>query len=306
MDYRYHRKRSAIIKFYFKREMDGKKYVWRKKVHRNTNLSKFEKLPFDILTYLTHFLHIINIIILPKLSHSLHDDFKLNYLNTPHAELYLRFNYGNSILKSSFLFSKMDYKKDNSLLEKCLTDNKLLNEFIITISQVIKYLIKEEKFTKDKIIMFIKFMLELNNKTLSKNEKKLITARLISIIVKLTPFLEKHLRFFSTFFHKCLEFLHGGGEEKEIGINGLINLIQNSESCIILENELFREITVHIAELYDFLPSKELEFVTKFHLKIKKRQENDNCLCHKRNTRFYESLSYFFDYLFEPWTDFKT
>jgi len=46
-----------------------------------------------------------------------------------------------------------------------------------------------------------------------------------------------------------------------------------------------------------------LEFVTKFHLKIKKRQENDNCLC-KRNTRFYESLSYFFDYLFEPRTDF--
>ncbi len=118
MDYRYQQKRSAIIKFYFKREKIGKKYVWRKKVHRNTNLSKFEKLPYDILTYMSQFLNIIDITVFPTLSQSLYDDFKLKYFKNSQAELYLRFGYGYSILDSLFLFSKMNFRKDDTLMKK--------------------------------------------------------------------------------------------------------------------------------------------------------------------------------------------
>jgi hypothetical protein len=277
MDYRYQQKRSAIIKFYFKRKKIGKKYVWRKKVHRNTNLSKFEKLPYDILTYMSQFLNIIDITIFPTLSQSLYDDFKLNYFKNSRAELYLRFGYGYSILDSLFFFSKMNFHKDDTLVKKCLNDIKLLNEFIIIINQVIKYLIKEKKFTEDKIIPFVKFMLELNSRTIKKKEKYIITSNLINIIVTLIPFLERHLNFLSTVFHKCLEFLEAqNNDEKQIGINGIINLIINSKSHVILENALFREITNHISQLYSALSSKELELVTNFYLEIKKRRDKDN------------------------------
>jgi len=277
MDYCYRRKRSAIIKFYFKRKKIGTKYVWRKKVNRNTNLSKFEKLPYDVLTYMSQFLNIIDITIFPTLSQSLYDDFKLNYFKNSRAELYLRFGYGYSILDSLFLFSKMNFRKDDTLVKKCLNDSKLLNEFIIIINQVIKYLIKEKKFTEDKIILFVKFMLELNYRTIKKKDKYIITSNLINIIVTLGPFLERHLNFLSTVFHKCLEFLEGqSSDERQIGTNGMINLIQNSKSHVILENALFREIANHISELYDMLSSKELALVTNFYLEIKKRREKDN------------------------------
>jgi hypothetical protein len=291
MDYR--QKRSTIIKYYFKRERIGKKYVWRKKVHRNNNLSKFEKLPYDILTYMSQFLNIIDITVFPTLSQSLHDDFKLNYFKNSQAELYLRFGYGYSILDSLFLFSKMNIHKDDTLMEKCLNNSKLLNEFLIIIDQVIKHLIKEKKFTEDKIILFVKFMLELNYRTKKRNEKYIITSNLINIIVTLGPFLERHLNFLSTIFHKCLEFLDAGTRtdnerQRQIGTNGIINLIQNSKSHIILENALFREITNHISELYVILPSKELEFITNFYLEIKKRREKDN-------NEFRQRLLYFLE-----------
>ncbi len=122
-------------------------------------------------------------------------------------------------------------------------------------------------------------MLELNSRTIKKKERYIITSNLLSIIVTLTPFLERHLNFLSTVFHKCLQFLEtrdNDEKERQIGINGIINLIQNSKSHVILENALFREIANHISELYDMLSSKELALVTNFYLEIKKRREKDN------------------------------
>ncbi len=145
---------------------------------------------------------------------------------------------------------------------------------------MIKHLIKEKIFTEDKIVLFVKFMLELNNRTEKKNEKYIITSNLINIIVTLGPFLERHLNFLITVFHKCLEFLDAGTtgdkRQRQIGTDGIINLIQNSKSHIILENALFREVTNHISQLYVILSSKELEFITNFYLEIKKRNEEDN------------------------------
>lgn len=286
MYYSNHSEKNTIYKYYSKKQK--KQYIWRRKVHRNTNLSKIEKLPYDLLTYITQFLNITNITILPILSHSLYDDFKLNYFKNSRAELYLRFNYGYSILDNLFLFSKMDYNKDESLIKKCVNDKKLLNEFIIIINLIIKSLIKEQKFTEDKIIVFIKFMLELNNRS-NKENKFIIVSNLINIIVKLNRFLERHLDFFITLIHKCLEFIEGETtHEKQLGINGMINLIQNSKSNIILENILCREIGTHMSQFYDNLSSDTLEFIINFYLDIKKRKENNK-------NKFRQKLIYYFE-----------
>jgi len=266
-------RRNRITKFNLKNQKI--KYVWRKKIHRNTNLSKFEKLPYDILTYMSQFLNIIDITIFPTLSQSLYDDFKLNYFKNSQSELYLRFGYGYSILDYLFLFSKMNFNKDDSLLKKCLDDNKLLNEFIIIINQITKYLIKEQRFTEDKIILFINFMLELNVRNNNEKKKEMIISNLLNIIVQLTSFLERHYIFLSTIFHKCIDFLNSPHNDgKKIGINGILNLIQNSKSHIRIEDYLIREITYHWVELSDLIPCYELQIIIYFYLEVTERDNN--------------------------------
>ena len=252
----------------------------KKKVIQNINISIFEYLPHDIQTYITHFLPIIDIINLPILSKTLHNDFRTNYLILPHSELYLRFNYGFLILNKKFPFLEMEKIKNccydstkcsnnNCLRYKCLTDNKLLNEFLQIITIICEDLIKNEIFEEKKIILFSNILLDLCLYCEIYEYKVHICNVLIKILVQVTIFFEKHPSFLSLIFHKCLEFSFVlKDDEKLIGINGIMNLFVNLKSNLILQDKLHHEISLHMSEIYQILPIKYLRIFINFYLKL--------------------------------------
>jgi len=185
----------------------------KKKVIQNINKSIFEYLPHDIQTYITHFLPIIDIINLPILSKTLHNDIQTNYLIFPYSELYLRFNYGFLILNHNFLFLEMEKtfkccyynitkcSNNDCLKYKCLTDYKLLDEFLQIISIICENLIENDIFKEDKIIIFSKFLYKLLNNKIGSSNRVKISRTIMETIVPMTKIFKEHPNFLAIFFH---------------------------------------------------------------------------------------------------------
>ena len=268
-----------------KSKSKSKKYIWRRQIVKNINISAFEDLPRDILTYITHFLQIIDIINIPTLSKHLQDDFQKNYLILPHSELFLRFNYGRLILDNDFFFLEMEKtfkccldstecSNNNCLKYKCLTDDKLLDEFIKIVSIMCNNLIKDKTFKENKFRILTRFLINLCSSCEKRFNRVLIISTIMEHTVRMTTFLENNPQMFLTIFHKCLEFSSGlEYDENQIGMNGLINLLENSISNEILEDKLYCEILSHIGEIYEIFPTKYLRIIVNFHLKIKQRMD---------------------------------
>jgi len=247
------------------------KIICKKSFVRDINKSIFEKLPYDIITYITHFLQIVDIINLPILSKHFQDDIQKKYLMIPYSELYLRFNYGFRILDPNFLFLEMEnYSNENCLKKKIETN--LLNDFIQILSMMCKNLIKDKKFTEKKVEIFCAFLLDLMKFDKNRKRRFLIGSTIMEYIVQCISLLEEKEELSDTVFNKCLEFSIQLKDEKQMGINSFMNLLENSKTSEILEKRFYYNIISDFGKICKIFPIKYLEKITNFILHVKKKR----------------------------------